>query len=278
VNEASATGTLERLGDGVFAWVQSPAGHSHPNAGVVIDDDGLTVVDTLCVPSQSEAMAAALEPLGLPVRRALYSSSHIAHVGGSPTFWMAARYGRSHTSAMLDQPTNPDTLGRLHPSLSAQFDELVTRPVSHTVDTAAWLSPTVCAVPTQGESAENLVALLPERGVLFAGAMGCFGVTPNAFDGDPVAWAEALGELEDLAAVIVPGVGAVGGPQELVAQQAYLYACADAQGDPEKIPAGPWDGWPDRHLDAVNVERAARLADGDTSVPQSMLQLLGMQP
>ncbi|MEZ5141220.1 MAG: MBL fold metallo-hydrolase [Acidimicrobiales bacterium] len=272
----STDAVLEQVADGVFAWLQRPPGHSTTNAGVVVDDDGLTVIDTLCVPSQSAALAAALAPLDLPVRRAVYSSSHVAYVGGSPTFWMAARYGRSLTSALLDQPVNAEAFKRLHPDVADEFDELVTRPVSHVVDTAAWLSPTVCAVPSRGESLENLVVALPERDVLFAGAMGCFGVTPNAFDGDPVAWADALGDLVELATVIVPGIGPVGGPDDVVAQQAYLYACVDAEGDPSAIPPGPWDSWPDRHLDEVNVERAERLAQGDDGVPISMLRLLGM--
>jgi len=58
--------------------------------------------------------------------------------------------------------------------------------------------------------------------------------------------------------------------------QAYLYACVEAEGDPDAIPEGPWDGWRDRHLDAVNVERAAMLAVGDTSVPPSMLRAFGL--
>lgn len=267
---------LVPVADGVHAWLQRPPGHSTTNAAVVVDDDGLTVVDTLCVPSQSAALGAALDRFGLPVRRAVYTTSHVAYTGGSPTFWMAARYGRSHTSAMLDQPVNADAFGRLHPSVADEFAELVTRPVSHTVDTAAWLSATVCVVPTQGENQQNLVVLLPERGVLLAGAMACFGVTPNAFDGDPLAWADALGELGDLAPVIVPGIGPVGGPDDVLALQAYLYACADAEGDPSRIPTGPWDAWPDRHLDEVNVERAAMLAAGDDGVPPSMLRLLGL--
>ena len=61
-----------------------------------------------------------------------------------------------------------------------------------------------------------------------------------------------------------------------VALQAYLYACADADGDPGAIPPGPWDRWADRHLDEINVERAAMLARGDDGVPSSMLRLAGL--
>lgn len=267
---------LEPLSDGVSAWVQAPPGHDRPNAGVVVEDDGITVVDTLVVPSQATALQVAVEAAGLPVRRAVYTSSHVECVGGSTIFWKAARYGRGLTSALLDQPADPAALQRLHPDLASELVEPATRPVSHVVDESAWLSSAVCAVPTAGQQRQNLVVLVPTADVLFAGAMCCFGVTPNAFDGDPAVWADALGELVELAGTIVPGIGPVGGADEVLALQAYLWACVEADGDVDAIPAGPWDAWPDRHLDAVNVQRAALLATGDESVPPAMLELLGL--
>jgi hypothetical protein len=270
-------GVLESILPGLHAWVQRPHGHDTPNAGVIVDEgDGITVVDTLLVPSQSAALAAELEQFGVPVKRAVYTSSHAEYTGGSATFWMAARYGRSLTSSLMDQPPNPATLQRLHPDHAAELAEPNTRPVSHTVDVAAYLTESHMVVPTQGQMHENLVVLVPEAAVLFAGAMCCFGVTPNVFDGDPLAWADALAELTDLGSIIIPGIGPVGGPDEVLALQAYLYACVDAEGDVTRIPAGPWDDWPDRHFDEVNVERAARLAVDDPSVPRAMLRLVGL--
>jgi len=268
---------LEPLGDGVWVWRQRPSGHGRANAGVLVEDDGATVVDTLLTPSQAAPLGAAIEAMGMPVRRAVLTSSHIEYVGGSSVFWMAARYGRSQTSALLDLPPNLEGYRRLFPEWASEFDdEFATRPISHTVDTSAWLSPRGCVVPTAGQMAENLMLLVPSAEVLFAGAMCCFGVTPNAFDGDPGAWADALADLADLAPVVVPGIGAVGGADEVLALQAYLYACVEAEGDPSAIPEGPWDAWRDRHLDAVNIERAAMLAAGDASVPPSMLRAIGL--
>ena len=148
--------------------------------------------------------------------------------------------------------------------------------MSHITDQAAWLSARVCAVPTAGQQAENLVALVPDADVLFAGAMCCFGTTPNCFDGDPAAWADALGELDELAGRVVPGIGPVGGADDVVALQAYLWSVVDAAESGGALPSGPWDAWTDRHLDEVNVERARMLAAGDRSVPPSMLRLIGL--
>ena len=71
-------------------------------------------------------------------------------------------------------------------------------------------------------------------------------------------------------------IGPVGGPDDVLALQAYLFACVDAEGDPNGIPPGPWDRWADRHFDEVNIERAARLAQGDAGVPAAMLRLAGL--
>jgi hypothetical protein len=272
--------SLVELAPGVHVWlgvgVDGRPDADRPNAGVVVDDGDLTVVDTLAAPSQARALFAALEGFGVPMRRAVYTSSHVAFTGGSSVFWMAARYGRSLTSAVMDQSPNLDAFARLHPSLAAEYAELVTRPVSHTVDTAAYLTTTHLVAPTGGQQFENLVVLVPEADVVFAGAVASFGLTPNAFDGDPALWADNLGELMDMASVVVPGFGPVGGADDVLALQAYLYACVDAEGDVTKIPAGPWDRWPDRDLDEVNVERAAMLAAGDDGVPPSMLRRLGL--
>jgi glyoxylase-like metal-dependent hydrolase (beta-lactamase superfamily II) len=269
--------SLVELGGKARAWIAGDATHGHTNAGVVIDDDGLTIVDCLLTPGRAEALVEAVAGLELPIRRVVYTTSHIEFVGGSSKLWMAARYGRPQTSALLDQPPNVAVYRHLYPADAYAFDdEFTTRPVSHMVNQAAWLTPSVCALPVTGQQRENLVAFVPEADALFAGAMAVFGVTPNCFEGDPLAWADALGDLTELASRIVPGIGPIGDTDDVIALQAYLYACADAEGDVAAIPPGPWDKWSDRHLDEINVERAAMLARGDDGVPPAMLRLAGL--
>ena len=68
-----------------MVWLQ-PGGESGvSNAGVVIDDDGITVIDTLMVPEQWQPFAAAVNALGLPVRRVVLTHAHIDHAGGTAT-------------------------------------------------------------------------------------------------------------------------------------------------------------------------------------------------
>jgi len=58
---------LVEIADDVFVW--SGAGRlDAPNAGVVVEDDGITVIDSLLVASQAAELAAALERFVRPVR------------------------------------------------------------------------------------------------------------------------------------------------------------------------------------------------------------------
>jgi glyoxylase-like metal-dependent hydrolase (beta-lactamase superfamily II) len=267
---------LQNLGAGVSAWIGQPAGRGVANSGVVVEADGVTVVDTLIGGSRTEACAAAIEALGPPVRRVVLTSSHVPYVGGVGRYRLAAVYGTRQISAHLDQPPNVDGYRRLYPDMAHEFDDMKTRAVSHVVTDAAWLTPAVIAVPTTGQIEQNLVVQVPGAGVVFAGAMCSFGVTPLAFDGDPAAWADALDAITGFGEIIVPGQGPVGRATDVARLQDYLRACVDARGDTRRLGAGPWESWSCREFDAVNVERAAMLADGDRGLPPSMRPLLGM--
>lgn len=265
----------------MFALVDSDPRFGNSNVGLVIDADGLTVIDTTATPAQGrEAHRAVLEltaTLDLPVRRVAISSSRIAFTGGGQPFFAAAFYGTEVTSDQLDAPPNPMAFRRLLPQHAEAYgDDFATRPITHTVSEGAWLTPAAFALPLDGESAANLVVHVPGADVVFAGALGTFGVTPLLYDGHPRAWVESLIAIGELATTIVPGHGYPGGQADLQALIGYLRACIDADGDPGAIPAGPWDRWSDRRFDAVNVERAHLLAQGLDEVPQSMFALLGL--
>ena len=263
---------LEVLAPGVAVWV-GQGGFGRPNAAVVIDHDGLTVVDTLMVASQWSPFAAAVEAIGRPVRRVVLTSSHIPFVGGTSCFWAAGFYGTETASELLDLPPNVAGYRRLVPALAHEFDDdLRTRPISHVVDRDALLTDAVVVRITGGQSAENLVVDLPGAGVLLAGSMATFGTTPLAFDGDPGRWAAELYELASAERIVVPGHGPTGGSADLLILADYLSACAAGH-----IPSGPWDRWSDRHFDSINLERAAMLADGDLRPPPSLLALLGFR-
>ena len=271
--------SLTELGEGVWAWL-APGGETGvANAGVVVDHDGITVIDTLMVRSQWEPFAAAVAAIDLPVRRTVLTHAHIDHVGGTRAFPASAVYGSPVTSDALDQDMPIEGYKHFMPAFAEEFDDLQevgTRPVTHLVDGPAQLTPRIEILPASGHTAGDLIVLVADSDVCFAGDLCYFGVTPLAFQGDPAAWADMLDVVVELADIIVPGHGVIGGEEEVRALQAYLRAVVAANGDVAAIGAGPWDGWIDRTSDVINVERAAMLARGDDSVPPAMLEAIGL--
>jgi cyclase len=265
---------LDQIADGVFVWLQ-PGGESGvSNAGVIADDDGLTIVDTLMVRSQWEPFAAAVAKLGQPIRRLLLTHAHVDHVGGTTAFPNAAVFGSPQTSDLLDGEMPVDAYKAFMPAFDAEFDELAdlgTRPVTHLVTDAAQLTPRIEVLPATGHTAGDLMALVADVDVLFAGDLCFFGVTPLAFQGDPRMWADVLDAVAELADVIVPGHGPVGGEGEVRELQQYLRHCVSGE-----IPPGPWDAWPERDpRDTINIERARLLTQGRDEIPPAMLRALG---
>ena len=267
--------TLHEIADRVWVWLQ-PGGESGvSNAGVIGDDGGLTVVDTLMVRSQWEPFAAAVKGLGVTVKRVVLTHAHIDHVGGTNAFRNAMILASPMTSDLLDQAMPVGAYKAFMPAFTEGFDELAvlgTRPVSHLVDEAAQLTARIEVLPARGHTDGDLMVLVDDADVLFSGDICFFGVTPLAFQGDPAAWAAVLDVVGELATTIVPGHGPIGGADDVHALRAYLEHCVAGA-----VPPGPWDAWLEREeRDPINIEKAAMLREGDDGFPPSMLRALGL--
>ena len=100
-------------------------------------------------------------------------------------------------------------------------------------------------------------------------------MTPLAFQGDPAKWADMLDAVADLADTIVPGHGPVGGEPRCASSRptcgpASTPTATRARSRPARGTRGP-----SASRDAINIERAALLAEGRDEMPPSMLKAIG---
>ncbi len=132
----------------------------------------------------------------------ILTHAHIDHVGGTRGFPNAAVYGSPQTSELLDGEMPVVAYQKFMPAFTADFEELAelgTRPVTHLVVDAAQLTPRVEVLTATGHTSGDLMALVEDADILFAGDLCFFGVTPLAFQGDPKMWADVLDAVGELA-------------------------------------------------------------------------------
>ena len=80
---ASDPFTLMSIAPGVYAAIDGPTGRSESNAGFVIGDDGVLVIDSFFDPEATRLLIADIRKLTpMPIRYVVNTHYHADHVGG----------------------------------------------------------------------------------------------------------------------------------------------------------------------------------------------------
>jgi glyoxylase-like metal-dependent hydrolase (beta-lactamase superfamily II) len=213
---------LQRVADGVyFVQGESALGSALnqgfvSNAGVVVTDGGVLVVDALGTPALARRLIEEIAKVTTqPVRTVVVTHYHADHIYGLQAFQEAGARIVAHVGAR--NYIGSDT-ARLR--LQASRDELFpwiderTRVVEPDVwidaDTTLTLGSTVVQVRPVGpaHTPEDLAVVLPAAGVVFAGDLVFRGRTPFVGQADSRRWIESLDRLIAAAPrVVVPGHG-----------------------------------------------------------------------
>jgi glyoxylase-like metal-dependent hydrolase (beta-lactamase superfamily II) len=83
----SADFSLHRIGDGVWAAIVTDAGKAGGNAGFVVGDEGIAVIDTFEDPGAARELLAAIRKIStLPIRFVINTHYHLDHVNGNTVF------------------------------------------------------------------------------------------------------------------------------------------------------------------------------------------------
>lgn len=279
---------LEQLTDRVWAWLQEDGTWWVNNAGVVSGEEGLLIVDTCATERRTRAfLDTVARRVGGPVRWAANTHAHGDHTYGNSLLpddaeLIGHRLMCQHlrTDTVIDVcpplwepvPTWGDITRRV-PTVEVEDHHVVELGGIH----VELLHPGHAAHTTG-----DLVAWIPDQGVLFAGDLVFHGITPLVFMGSVAGALRSLDWLQSFAPEhLVPGHGPVVLRADVAAvldqHRDYYRFVQDvaAEGirrgvDPltaaRMADLGPFSSWPDAERLVPNVHRAyadAGVADVD---------------
>jgi glyoxylase-like metal-dependent hydrolase (beta-lactamase superfamily II) len=205
-----------------------------PNAGFVVTDSGVVVIDALASPRQGEHLLRAIRSVtAQPVKWVVLTHHHPDHHFGTAVFRrLGARVIAHPDRRTLASEGGEDALTAdwvrvvgLDAMRGFEFADTPDRPVVGSDTLRLGGRTLVISHPGAGHSAGDIIVWLPSERVLFAGDLLIEDGVTMVVDGSSRALLRALAALEELdPRFLVPGHGAIPRrPLELVATtRAYI--------------------------------------------------------
>jgi cyclase len=265
--------------EGVYAWIQPDGTWWVNNAGAVLGDDGVVLIDTCATRVRTERFlhAVAAATGDAPVRLAVNTHLHGDHTYGNallPDSTVIVGHEKTRTGLLADfllaatppiwSPAPDWGVAAVRPPTVVLRDELTL----HTGGRRIELRHPGYAAHTEGD----VVAWLPDERVLFSGDLLFNRITPLIMMGSVDGALRSLDWLADFgAATVVPGHGSlIDGadlPDVLATLERYYRLVADiarrgrADGVSPLVAAtgcdlGEFTEWPDTERIVLNLHRA----------------------
>jgi len=221
---------LKQVGPGVYAAIDGPEHKAGSNAGFVIGDDGVLVVDAFFTQDAAKALVAEIRQLTpKPIRYVINTHYHADHTGGDQVLRDAGAIIIAHRNVRGWVRTNNINLfgDRITPELKARIEALPLPDLVTDKDLTVWLgSRKVVVNNVLGHTGGDLTISVPDAKVLFAGDMLWRRIAPNLIDGSVKEWAAtdaAFMRIPDAALTrYVPGHGDVADVKDVAEFRTYL--------------------------------------------------------
>ncbi|HEY6244089.1 MAG TPA: MBL fold metallo-hydrolase [Pyrinomonadaceae bacterium] len=251
---------LVKVADGIYAAVAKSGGLASGNAGFIVGDDGVLVVDTFFTPQAAEEL---IDSIGTetkqPIKYALNTHYHLDHSGGNQVFAGRSIPIIAHDNVMLWQTTKnrrflpaPEELQKRRADVAKQLSEVPSDQADkraqlerqlHRIDallTIKLTNPTVTfstgtvhlhlgqrevvLFTLPGHTGGDILAYVPDANVVFTGDMSWRKTLPNLVDATVSDWITSLDKLlkDHPTAKFVPGHGEVATAEDVREFRDYL--------------------------------------------------------
>jgi cyclase len=251
---------LVKVADGVYAAIAKSGGLASGNAGFVVGDEGVLMVDTFFTPVAVEDLIGAIgTETKLPIKYAINTHYHLDHTGGNQVLaargvpiighdklieWQTTKNRRFLPSpeelqkrradiakqlneTAVDQTEKRATLERQLRRLEAMTTIRLTNPTVTFRSGAVHLylgKREVMLFTLPGHTGGDVLAYVPDANVLFMGDMGWRKTLPNLVDATVNDWIPSLDTVltQYPTAKFVPGHGEVATSEDVREFRDYL--------------------------------------------------------
>jgi cyclase len=215
------------ISDGVFAYVQPDGSWYINNTGFIVGSRGVISVDAASTVSRTRSFIAAIAKVtDAPVRTLVNTHHHGDHTYGNFLFEGATIVGHEAVRELILAWGGPEALPPVWEDVDWGEIEVAPPFLTFTDQVKLYADDLECQVVhvgTPAHTTNDSIVWLPERRVLFSGDLVFNGGTPFLMQGSIAGALVALERLSALGAeTIVPGHGAVCGPEVIESVASYL--------------------------------------------------------
>src|SRR5215475_3330417 len=213
--------TVKKVGEGVYAAITRDGGKSGSNAGFVVGEDAVAVIDTFVDVAPAQQLLAEIRKISsLPIRFVINTHYHLDHTGGNKVFADAGATVMAHSNLRGWLRTeNLKFFGQnIKPEQKARVDALVLPQLTFDDGVDLFLGSRRLNVRFMaGHTGGDSVVLVPDANVLFAGDLFWKTHLPNLIDASTEIWMQTLEKLQSdhAGATFIPGHGDVGNASDV---------------------------------------------------------------
>jgi glyoxylase-like metal-dependent hydrolase (beta-lactamase superfamily II) len=212
--------TVTKIGDGVYAAIGGDDNPAENNAGFIVGNNGVVVVDTFeDIGAARDLLAEIRKVTDLPIRYVVNTHYHLDHVGGNAVFAEAGATILAHRNVRAWERTeNYKFFGNdPKPEKRAFVEAFVLPDLTYTDAVDIYLGNRLVQVRYMlGHTGGDSVVIVPSAkdyttDIVFGGDLLWKDRVPNLIDASTDLWIETLGKLMTnyAKAIFVPGHGDV---------------------------------------------------------------------